>query len=308
MTRPTESAEVREQIARALRLDLIGPWAGHALADERLRGWERPSNWCPTGFLVPRGAPVEQRGDADVDDEPEVAERAGLGDDSTEDRRAAKKGFFPSSRRPSRWRAVRGAGRISPRTPSRCCRMRRCRPICASRARTGSASSPATIRSPSSRWTSRYTGVCLPAFLIATVDKFASLPWVGVSGALLGGADRYDATGFYGAAEPRRGNRLARPPLPPPDLVIQDELHLISGPLGTMAGLYETVIESLCAQEIGGQRVPLAAQARLGNIPLAAQARFGNIPLAAQARLVRPEIVASTATVRHARDRSHSVK
>ena len=97
MTRPTESAEVREQIARALRLDLIGPWAGHALADERLRGWERPSNWYPTGFLVPRGAPVEQRGDADVDDEPEVAERAGLGDDSTEDRRAAKKGFFPST-------------------------------------------------------------------------------------------------------------------------------------------------------------------------------------------------------------------
>ena len=152
----------------------------------------------------------------------------------------------------------------------------------------------------------------LPAFLIATVDKFASLPWVGVSGALLGGADRYDATGFYGAAAPRQGNRLVRP-LPPPDLVIQDELHLISGPLGTMAGLYETVIESPCAQEIGGQRVPLAAQARLGNIPLAAQARLGNIPLAAQARLgniplaaqarlVRPKIVASTATVRHARE------
>ena len=97
MTRPAESAEVREALARALRLDLIGPWAGHALADERLRGWERPSNWYLTGFLVPRGAPVEQRDDADVDDESEVAERAGLGDDSTEDRRAAKKGFFPSS-------------------------------------------------------------------------------------------------------------------------------------------------------------------------------------------------------------------
>ena len=97
MSRPTESAEVREQIAHALRLDLIGPWAGHALADERLRGWERPSNWYLTGFLVLRGAPVVQRGDADVDDEPEVMERAGLGDDSTEDRRTAKKGFFPSS-------------------------------------------------------------------------------------------------------------------------------------------------------------------------------------------------------------------
>ena len=65
----------------------------------------------------------------------------------------------------------------------------------------------------------------LPAFVVATVDKFASLPWVGESGALLGGADRHDESGFYGAAEPRRGNRLSQP-LPPPDLVIQDELHL----------------------------------------------------------------------------------
>ena len=97
MARLTESAEVREEIVRALRLDLIGPWAGHPLADERLPGWVRPSNWYLTGFLVPRGAPVGQRGDADVNDEPEVAERAGLGDDSAEDRRAAKKGFFPSS-------------------------------------------------------------------------------------------------------------------------------------------------------------------------------------------------------------------
>ena len=102
------------------------------------------------------------------------------------------------------------------------------------------------------------------------MDKFASLPWVGESGALLGGADRYDAHGFHGAAEPRRGARLAHPLLPP-DLVIQDELHLISGPLGTMAGLYETVIEALCAREIGGRRV-------------------------------KPKIVASTATVRHARE------
>ena len=110
----------------------------------------------------------------------------------------------------------------------------------------------------------------LPAFLVATVDKFASLPWVGESGALLGGADRHDESGFYGAAELRRGNPLARP-LPPPDLVIQDELHLIAGPLGTMAGLYEAAIEALCAREIDG-------------------------------RQVKPKIVASTATVRHARE------
>ena len=97
MARLTESAEVREEIVQALGLDLIGPRAGHPLADERLPGWVRPSNWYLAGFLVPRGAPVEQRGDADVDEESEVAETAGLGDDSAEDRRAAKKGFFPSS-------------------------------------------------------------------------------------------------------------------------------------------------------------------------------------------------------------------
>ena len=79
MTRLAESAEVREALVRALRLDLIGPRAGHSLADERLPGWVRPSNWCLTGFLVLRGAPVEQRGDADVDDEPEVAEQGYAG-------------------------------------------------------------------------------------------------------------------------------------------------------------------------------------------------------------------------------------
>ncbi len=87
----------------------------------------------------------------------------------------------------------------------------------------------------------------LPAFPIATVDKFASLPWVGQCGALLGGAGRHDKSGFYGAAEPRKGTRFTVP-LPPPDLVIQDELHLISGPLGTMAGLYEAAIEAVVSK------------------------------------------------------------
>ena len=97
MARVSDSAAVREEMVGALRLDLIGPGAGHALARERLPGWVRPSNWYLAGFLVPRGAPVGQRSDADVDDEAEVAENVGLGDDSMEDRRAAKKGFFPSS-------------------------------------------------------------------------------------------------------------------------------------------------------------------------------------------------------------------
>ena len=110
----------------------------------------------------------------------------------------------------------------------------------------------------------------LPAFLIATVDKFASLPWTGESGLLLGGADRYDEDGFYGPAAPSCGAPLPSP-LVSPDLIIQDELHLISGPLGTMAGLYEVAIEELCVRN----SVTGAA---------------------------RPKIVASTATIRRAPD------
>ena len=111
----------------------------------------------------------------------------------------------------------------------------------------------------------------LPSFLVATVDKFASLPWIGPSGALLGGADRYDSLGFYGAADPGKGQSQLEEPLPPPDLIIQDELHLISGPLGTMVGLYEASIEALCIREVDD-------------------------------RAIRPKIVASTATVRRAND------
>jgi hypothetical protein len=111
----------------------------------------------------------------------------------------------------------------------------------------------------------------LPAFLIATVDKFASLPWVGETGAFFGHVDRFEpGVGFYGAAEPREGRPLGNGwALDPPDLVIQDELHLISGPLGTVAGLYEAAIDQLASRTVGDQRV-------------------------------RPKIVASTATVRRA--------
>ena len=99
MGQVTQPVDVRSRLREALELDLIGPGAAHPLADERLPGWVRPSNWYLAGFLIPRGAPAEQRADADADDDfdPEVAGEGGLGDDSTEDRRAAKKGFFPSS-------------------------------------------------------------------------------------------------------------------------------------------------------------------------------------------------------------------
>ncbi|MCZ7657697.1 MAG: DISARM system helicase DrmA [Xanthobacteraceae bacterium] len=111
----------------------------------------------------------------------------------------------------------------------------------------------------------------LPAFLIATVDKFASLPWVGETGAFFGHVDRFqEGLGFFGAADARQGRPLDNGwSLDPPDLVIQDELHLIAGPLGTIAGLYETAIDRLASRKAGDT-------------------------------LIRPKIVASTATVRRA--------
>ncbi len=110
----------------------------------------------------------------------------------------------------------------------------------------------------------------LPCFIIATVDKFANLPWVGQTAALFGKVTHYDeGNGFYGYCDPKvKGRRLDKN-LPPPDLVIQDELHLISGPLGTMVGLYETAIDTLCNTNNNG-------------------------------KIIRPKIVASTATVRRA--------
>ncbi|MGJ5206129.1 DISARM system helicase DrmA [Bradyrhizobium sp. HKCCYLR20261] len=90
----------------------------------------------------------------------------------------------------------------------------------------------------------------LPAFMIATVDKFANVPWEGRAGAFFGHVERHDATGFYGAATPG-GTRLTAE-LRPIDLIIQDELHLISGPLGTVAGLYETAFDLLASRHING--------------------------------------------------------
>jgi hypothetical protein len=94
----TTSVEVRERLVEALRLDLVGPGAGHALAEERLPGWVRPSNWYLTGFLIPTGTPHEKRADADENEDFElVPESAGLTKESNEERKAAKKAYFPSS-------------------------------------------------------------------------------------------------------------------------------------------------------------------------------------------------------------------
>ncbi len=91
----------------------------------------------------------------------------------------------------------------------------------------------------------------LPCFLIATVDKYASMPWRGEIASLFGKVQSFERNrGFVGWS----GNHKSQPiemdfDLPPPELIIQDELHLISGPLGTIAGLFETAIEALATRD-----------------------------------------------------------
>ncbi|MDR4485050.1 MAG: hypothetical protein R3B95_17900 [Nitrospirales bacterium] len=95
-----------------------------------------------------------------------------------------------------------------------------------------------------------------PSLVIATVDKLAMIAYRPEAGAIFG--RRFVA-----------GNLLQE--FMPPSLIIQDELHLISGPLGTMYALYEGVFERLCS-------------------------------FAWNDNLIKPKLIASTATIRGAAD------
>jgi hypothetical protein len=121
----------------------------------------------------------------------------------------------------------------------------------------------------------------VPSLVIATVDKFARMPFNGRTQALFGRVQRYcPRHGFLTPGDhptsSHRATRSARAStvdtvtnLEPPDLIIQDELHLISGPLGTLVGLYETAVDLLSSVSVNGARVG-------------------------------PKVIASTATVRRA--------
>jgi len=123
-----------------------------------------------------------------------------------------------------------------------------------------------------------------PSLLLATVDKFARLPWLPRMMALFGKVDCYcPKHGFFVHTDshPRTHRAVGTTPATslvpcepflPPELIIQDELHLISGPLGTLSGLYETAIDLLCTYtDDSGKEI-------------------------------RPKVVASTATIRRADD------
>jgi hypothetical protein len=134
----------------------------------------------------------------------------------------------------------------------------------------------------------------LPSLVIATVDKLAQLPWHGYAGMLFGrvssrcprhGYRHDDLDDRTGCGQRHNVSRLSGLPavtsqpvtrLRPPDLIIQDELHLISGALGTVVGLFEAAVDELCRWRVGDV-------------------------------LTGPKIVASTATTKRAREQVRGV-
>lgn len=128
-----------------------------------------------------------------------------------------------------------------------------------------------------------------PTFLLATVDKFARIAREGQAANLFGHVFR--RCPLHGYVHPDMPAEICKGTfhnvkgsgkvtvqsvgrLRPPDLIIQDELHLITGALGTAVGLFEIAVDTLCSW-------------RLGVDPSTAVA-------------VRPLVVASTATSRNA--------
>jgi len=81
-----------------------------------------------------------------------------------------------------------------------------------------------------------------PTILFATVDKFAMLAWKG------------EATNLFN----QNANRK-------PDLIIQDELHLLNGTLGSLVGLFENAMLALCSTENQKPKI-IASTATVKNV------------------------------------------
>ena len=103
-----------------------------------------------------------------------------------------------------------------------------------------------------------------PSMIISTVDKFARMPYVPDTASIFGRVDRHcEKHGFLAAGtrtctvgRHRDGKVRRISMLDGPDLIIQDELHLITGPLGSMVGLYETAVDYLVRRSGGAGTVP----------------------------------------------------
>ena len=130
-----------------------------------------------------------------------------------------------------------------------------------------------------------------PSIIIATVDKFARLPFRPDIATIFGRPSRrcelhgflprekYPSCGINGEGTHHKGNREKVRNVSsafPPDLIIQDELHLISGPLGTMVGLYETAVDFLTRITGDGKEL-------------------------------RPKVIVSTATIKGAQDQVRKI-
>ena len=130
-----------------------------------------------------------------------------------------------------------------------------------------------------------------PTIILSTVDKFARLPWSPETNSLFGRVDRHCSRDGYVAMGVKHPHHPVKKretdvlpastmtevkPFLPPELIIQDELHLITGPLGTIYGAYETLIEDLCSYEMKGIKI-------------------------------KPKYIASTATIKNAADQTKAL-
>ncbi|RLE47819.1 MAG: helicase, partial [Candidatus Methanomethylicota archaeon] len=122
----------------------------------------------------------------------------------------------------------------------------------------------------------------IPCLLISTVDKFARPPFEPRAAAIFGNVEYHHCIfGYYrrgkglhysnqdnnGHPSPTgKGNNryyVTVEPFDPPDLILQDELHLIEGPLGSLVGIYETAVDFLCSESNGYKPKYIASTATI---------------------------------------------